>query len=133
MIDILPRLNWAAVIVAIFACFLLGGIWFPFIVKRQYERALATEMKSGLLALLGPLFCMTVTTISTAVLIHLLGVKTYAGAVACGLFVGIGYQTPMTINIALNPLFPRPFLYSAVNAPYFVIGSVLVSLITFAF
>ncbi len=31
----------------------------------------------------------------------------------------------MTMTIAINPLFPRPFYYTALNAPYFLIGSLL--------
>ena len=132
MVDAFAHLNWLAVIVAVIAYFVLGGIWFPLIVKRAYIRALGSEMRSGALSLVGPLCCITITTITCAILIRLLGVTSYAGAIVFGLLVGIGYLTPMTVNIALNPLFPKPFLYSAVNAPYFIMGSVLVSLILVA-
>ncbi len=118
MVDAFADLNWLAVIVASIAYFVLGGIWFPLIVKRAYIRALESEMRSGTLSLVGPLSCITLTTITCALLIRLMGVASYAGAVEFGLLVGIGYLTPMTVNIAINPLFPRPFLYSAINAPY---------------
>jgi hypothetical protein len=38
----------------------------------------------------------------------------------------------MTLNIAINPLFPRPFHYAAINAPFFVLGSLLASAILVA-
>ncbi len=129
VLSALAHLNWAAVVVAVASYFVLGGIWFPLIVKRAYAEALGTEMKSGILAILGPLPCLTVTTITCGLLIRLLGITTYAGALEFGLLIGIGFLTPMTVNIALNPLFPRPLLYSAINAPFFIGGSVLVSLI----
>ena len=132
MVDVFADLNWLAIIAAVIAYFILGGIWFPLIVKRAYMRALGSEMRSGALSLVGPLACVTVTTMTCAIFIHLLGVTSYAGAIEFGLLIGLGYLTPMTVNIALNPLFPRPFLYSAINAPYFVGGSVLVSLILVA-
>ena len=132
MVDAFAHLNWLAVIVAVTAYFIMGGIWFPLIVKRAYVAALKSDMRTGALSLVGPLACLTVTTTTCAILIRLLGVTSYAGAVEFGLLVGIGFLTPMTVNIALNPLFPRPFLYSAINAPYFIAGSVLVSLILVA-
>ena len=132
MVDGFAHLNWLAIIAAVIAYFILGGIWFPLIVKRAYMRALESEMRSGALSLVGPLACITVTTITCAMLIHLLGVTSYIGAIQFGLLVGIGYLTPMTVNIALNPLFPKPLLYSVINAPYFIGGSVLVSLILVA-
>ena len=132
MVAALAHLNWLAVLVAVIAYFVLGGIWFPLIVKRAYRRALESEMRSGALSLIGPLACITVTTVTCAILIHLLGVTSYTGAIEFGLLVGIGFLTPMTVNISINPLFPRPFLYSAINAPYFIMGSVLVSLILVA-
>ena len=129
MLDALAHLNWLAVVVAVIASFALGGIWFPLIVRRAYSIALGREMRKGTLSLVGPLLCMTVTTITSAILLHLLGVRTYAGGIEFGALAGIGYLTPMIVNIAINPLFPRPFLYSLINAPYFITGSVLTSLI----
>lgn len=132
MLDALGNLNWLAVLFAVIAAFVLGGVWFPLVVKRAYAVALGHEMKSGVLSLVVPLACTTVTTITSAVLIRLLAVSTYSGALVFGLLIGIGYLTPMVVNIAINPLFPRPFLYSLINAPYFIAGSVLVSLILVA-
>ena len=35
----------------------------------------------------------------------------------------------MTYQIAINPNFPRPLLYGAINAPYFVLTSVIGSVL----
>ena len=42
-----------------------------------------------------------------------------------GLIVGLGFLMPMTFNIAINPLFPRPLQYGLLNAPYFVVSNVV--------
>jgi len=34
----------------------------------------------------------------------------------------------MTFNIAINPNFPHPLRYGLLNAPYFLVGSVVTSL-----
>lgn len=46
-----------------------------------------------------------------------------------GLLVGIGYLVAQTFNIAINPNSPRPILYGLINAPYFIICSVVASII----
>ena len=131
--DTIPHLNWLAVTLAVAAFFVLGGIWFPLVVRRAYAIALGREMKAGALSLVGPLLCVTVITITDAVFIRLLEIRSYAGAAELGVMVGIGYLSPMVVNIAINPLFPRPFLYSAINAPYFIVGNALASLVLVAF
>ena len=126
------HLNWLAVVIAILAYFALGGVWYLFVVRKAYVEALGCEQTKGLASLLGPLVCISITTITSALLLRYLGIASYTGAAGFGALIGLGYQTPMTVNIALNPLFPRPFLYSLINAPYFVGGSILVCLILVA-
>ena len=60
------------------------------------------------------------------------GIPSYAGAVEYGSTVGLGYLLPMVVNIAINPLFPRPLFDSLINAPFFLVGSVMVSLVLVA-
>ena len=82
--------------------------------------------------MVGPFVCGAVIITTTAVLLRLLGIDSYGGAAELGALVGVGYLAAMTLNIAINPLFPRPFAYAAINAPMFVIGSVMASLILVA-
>lgn len=49
------------------------------------------------------------------------------GALQLGAIVGLGYLVPATITIAINPNFPRPFLYSLISGSYFLIASLLAS------
>jgi hypothetical protein len=119
------QINWLAVLAGLVAFFLLGGLWFQLVVGKAYESALGAAQKEGLLSLAGPLVCLTVITITNAWLLAALGIDTVREAAGFGLAVGIGYLLPMTLNIAINPLFPRPFYYTALNAPFFIGGCVL--------
>ena len=126
------EVNWLAVVAAIGAYFLWGYLWYSFVVNRAYVVALGRGPRKGALSIAGPLLCLTVTTITSATLMRAFGVTSYAGGLEYGLVVGLGYLLPMVVNIAINPLFPRPLFYSLINAPFFVVGSVMVSLILVA-
>lgn len=136
MIEAFSQANWPGVLAASIAHFVLGGIWFVGVVAKHYPIALGIadqpQEKPGPLFLIGPFLCTTLTIATTAVILRALGITGYGEALALGALVGIGYLLPMTLNIAINPLFPRPFYYTALNAPYFVGGSVMASAILVA-
>lgn len=46
-----------------------------------------------------------------------------------GALVGVGYILSTCMNIAINPNFPRQFLYTFINAPYFIVSSLMTSVI----
>lgn len=129
MINALSHLNWLAVMVASVAQFILGGIWFAGLVDKRYAAALGIadqpQQKPGPLFLAGPFVCGAITIATTAILLHTLGITTYGHGLALGALVGLGYLAPMTVNIAINPLFPRPFYYGLLNAPFFIVGSLM--------
>lgn len=129
MIDFLSNVNWLAVLVASVVHFILGAIWFVALVGKRYAVVLGIadrpQDKPGLLSLAGPFVCSAVTIATSAILLRALWVTAYGDALVLGAFVGVGYLVPMTINIAINPLFPRPFAYASLNAPFFIIGSLI--------
>jgi Protein of unknown function (DUF1761) len=129
MTEVFSHVNWVAVLVAGVAHFFLGGIWFMGLFRRHYAAALGIadrpRQTPGPVFLVGPFVCSTVTIATTAFLLRALAIKTYTGALALGMIVGIGYLAAMTVNIAINPLFPRAFYYSLINAPMFIIGSLM--------
>ncbi len=133
MTQALSHVNWLAVLAASVAHFVLGGIWFAALFGKQYFAALGIAdrppQKPGVIFIIGPFVCGAVTIAMTAILLHALGVTTYGDALTLGLLVGVGYLSAMTLNIAINPLFPRPFAYALINAPMFVIGSLMASAI----
>ncbi|WP_342153275.1 DUF1761 domain-containing protein [Methylorubrum sp. SB2] len=129
MNEALSHVNWLAVAVASVAHFILGAAWFVGLVGKHYPVVLGIadrpQEKPGPLSLIGPFLCTAVTVAASAILLRALGITTYGDALVLGALVGIGYLVPMTLNIAINPLFPRPFAYTALNAPFFVIGSLM--------
>lgn len=129
MINALSHVNWLAVLAASVAHFILGGIWFAGLVGKPYAVALGIagqlQQKPDLAFLAGPFLCGAVMVTATAILLRALGVVGYADALALGALVGMGYLVPMTVTIAINPLFPRPFYYSLLNAPFFLTASLV--------
>jgi hypothetical protein len=131
----LGSVNWLGVALAVLASSVLGGAWFTALFGRLYAvslgRAEAPPGKPAPLFIWGPMVCTLVTTITTALLMGAARVTTLTGAVTFGLLVGLGYIVATLINIAINPNFPRPFLYSAVCGPYFLISTVGSTLILY--
>lgn len=129
MNEALSQVNWLGVLAAGVAQFVLGGIWFGAVVAGPYRVAMGIADrpadKPGALLLIGPFLCSLVIITTTAVLLRALGITGYGDALLLGTWVGLGYLLPMTLTIAINPLFPRPFAYTALNAPFFVIGSLM--------
>lgn len=136
MFNVLSDINWLSVLLAAVASTVLAGVWFGAVIAKPYLVALGREdapaPESSLVRNLGPVVCLLITTITSAVLVEALDVTATGDALVFGLIVGVGYLTAMTFQIALNPAFPRPLLYGALNAPFFVATSVVTSLILVA-
>lgn len=136
MFSVFADINWLALVIAVVASFLIAGVWFAAVIPKPYALALGREGKPAPaqtpLTLLGPLLCILATALTSAVLIEALDITSTADAVTFGLIVGVGYLTAMTFQIAINPNFPRPLYYGALNAPYFVTTSVLSSVVLVA-
>jgi hypothetical protein len=134
--NVLGDIDWLAFTIAAVASIALAGVWFAVLIVKPYVVALGREgspaPESSAVTNLGPLVCVLVTTLTTAVLVEALDLTSIGDAVAFGLVVGIGYLSAMTFQIAINPNFPRPLLYGAINAPYFVLTSVLSSVVLVA-
>ena len=123
------QIDWLAVLAAAVANFFLGGVWFAALFGKRYAHALGIadrpSQKPAAIFFVGPFVCGALTIVTTAFLLRALAVTRYDHALALGAIVGIGYLGAMTVNIAINPLFPRPFTYSLLNVPYFLIGSLM--------
>jgi hypothetical protein len=129
MLKVISDVHWLAVLVAGVAHFVLGGAWFMGLVGKHYGAALGRDdlqgQKPAPLAIVGPFVCSLVVIATSAVLLRALSVTSGADGALFGLVIGVGYLTPMVVNIAINPNFPRPFFYGLINAPFFILGSVL--------
>lgn len=133
MFNVLAEINWFAVIVSTVVFAALGGMYFSVIVGKAYASALGNQgrelPKSGPIFIVGPLISSLAVVITSAVLLRALSVESLGDGIVFGLIVGIGYLVAQTFNIAINPNFPRPLLYGVINAPYFVVCTVIASVI----
>ena len=129
MFAALSDINWLSVLAARVVHFLLAGAWFAGLFARQYAAALGIsdrpQAKPAPRFLIGPFLCSAVTIAATALLLRALAITTLGPGLMLGAVVGVGYLVPMTVNIAINPLFPRPFHYALINAPLFLLGSLV--------
>jgi hypothetical protein len=126
------NINWLAVAIASVVSIGLGGLWFGLVAAKQYVRVLGREGQPApqqrTVDAVGPLVCIVVVVLTSAVLVAALQLSTVTDAVVFGLVVGIGYLLAMTFQIAINPNFPHPLRYGALNAPYFLTTSLVTSL-----
>jgi len=93
--------------------FVFGGVYFGALVPRYYAIALGREAMPAaeldMLTVLGPFVCNIVMIVTTAAIMHMIGVVSLADALSLGLVIGVGYLLAMCLTIAINPNFPRPF------------------------
>ena len=125
---------WSVVASSAFV-FVFGGVYYGVLAPKYYAIALGRETlpaaKLDILTILGPFVCNVVMIVTTAAIMRLIGVASLADALSLGLVIGVGYLLAMCMTIAINPNFPRPFYYTMVNAPYFLVSSLGTSAVLF--
>ena len=128
-------INWIGILAAAFAVMMLGWVWFAVLFARAYAGVLDRPYEPGAkmppLYIVGPSLCMLATTIASAWFMRALGIATLGGAIAFGVAVGVGYLGSTAINMAINPLVPRPLAYGFLSASYFLVASVLISVVLY--
>ena len=136
MFNVLNEISFVAIGVATLASFVLGALWFAVVLAKPYRVALgrqnAPPEKPAPIFLVGPLLCGLVTVVTSAVLLRTLKVESFQNAVAFGATVGFGYLAATTVNTAINPNIPRPLFYGLISGSYFLLSSVVTSLILVA-
>jgi len=130
-------INWIAVLLALVAYTLLGGVWFAALFAKPYAAALGRESTpqpaQPALFYGGPALATLFIVITTAALMAALGVDTVGDAVPFALVIGVGYLVANTVVIAINPNMPRPLFYSLISGAYHLVGIVVTALIVVAF
>lgn len=133
MLTVLPEINWLAVVASTIVFAVLGGLYFTTVVAKPYRIALGNEHrelpKPGTSFILGPMISSLLVVTTSAILLRALAIESLADGIVFGLVVAIGYLVAQTLNIAINPNFPRPLLYTVINAPYFIVCTVAASII----
>jgi uncharacterized membrane protein (DUF485 family) len=90
------------------------------------------QSKSAPIFLVGPFLCGLVTTETSAPPLQVLGIKSYGNAIAFGAVVGFGYLASRTVNTGIYPNIPRPLLYGLSSRSFFVVVSIIISVILVA-
>ncbi|AQZ54415.1 DUF1761 domain-containing protein [Martelella mediterranea] len=125
---------WGILAAAAFG-FVFGGLYFGGLVPRYYAIALGREAlpaaRPDALTILGPFLCNVVMIVTTAAIMRMIAIASLTDALSLGLVIGVGYLLAMCMTIAINPNFPRPFFYTMVNAPYFLISSLMTAALLF--
>lgn len=67
--------------------------------------------------------------ITTAILLRALAIDTLGDGIVFGFVVSIGYLIAQTLNMAINPNFPRLLLYTLLNGRDFIVCTVVASVI----
>lgn len=133
MIEAMGQIKILSMLAAVVASFIFGALWFVVVVAKIYPKALGREnipaQKPGPLYIIGPVVCNLFVVLTSAILLRMLQIETVEGALAFGLLIGVGFIVSTVMNVAINPNFPRPFLYTLINAPYFIASSLMTSVI----
>lgn len=123
---------WGVLVAAAFA-FVFGGVYYGVLTPKFYAVAMGREGEPDAnlspLSIAGPFLCNLVMIVATAILLQMTGTEEIAQAIALGLLVAIGYLLPMCMMIAINPNFPKPFYYTALNAPQLLVSGVMFAII----
>lgn len=136
MFRAIAELSWQGILLTTVFNFIFGGVYFGIVISKLYARAMGREneslQKPTSLMIIGPVVCGLLITLTSGILVNMMNIQTLSDAFVFGAIVGTGYLIPMTMTIAINPNFPHPFLYTAINAPYFLVSSIVTSLILVA-
>lgn len=121
--------NWWGVLVATVIVTVLAGLYFTVVIGKVYNSAVGRPADAppgaGPLFIVGPLVCNLASILASAVLIDALHIDTLGDGLLFGAIVGVGYLVAMVFQVAINPVFARPLFYGLINAPYFLIASLV--------
>lgn len=135
LFNILTTISWISVTVAFFAYFFLGALWYMLLFPKLYRISLGRDPQEKTseapIFIIGPAVCALIITITSAILMYALQISTVAGLVQFIFLIGIGYLFTNTVNIAINPNIPRPFLYGMITGMYHLTGMVIVNSILY--
>jgi hypothetical protein len=122
-------ISWLAVILSLIALQMLGAAWYLGVIPKPYARALGrdpnSKEKPGALFIVGPAVCSFIVIVTNAILLRSFHITAMFDALTFGAITGIGYLCITVQNVGINPNIPRPFLYGAINAPFFLIGNLV--------
>jgi Protein of unknown function (DUF1761) len=131
----LDHVSILAIVAATIAVMALGALWFTLVFERPYAvvlgRGSQPKAKMAPLYFVGPSLCVLVTTVASAILMSAQRIGSIGEAIGFGTIVGVGYLSATAMNMAINPNIPRPILYGLLSSAYFLVSSILISVIIY--
>lgn len=137
MLAAFAQLNWLAIILATLAYYALGAAWFTPLFGRTWDRAIgyrrAEGSRFGLDYYLVPLATSALVSLALAVVLASISPSGIGEALLVGTVIGVGIAAAISINNALTPHTPHPYLHGAVTGGYHLTGILAASAIISAF
>jgi len=126
-------LNWLAVGLAGLAYYLLGALWFSPLFGRTWDRSIGHDRSKaarfGPAYYVVPLVSAMLVALAMGLIMSALGPPAWWESLGVGVVVGFGVAGAVSVNNALTPHTPHPYLFGAVTGGYHLVGVVLVSAI----
>jgi hypothetical protein len=136
ILDAFSAVNWVAVAVAALAYYLLGALWFTPLFGKAWDRSIgytrSEKNRFSASYYVVPLVSAVLATVALALVLQLIEPTRLADALGAGVIVAVGVALPLSINNALTPHTPHPFLYGVVTGGYHVAGIAGVSYVLYS-
>ncbi|WP_375002963.1 DUF1761 domain-containing protein [Aeromicrobium sp. CTD01-1L150] len=137
MLAAFAHLNWLAVALAALAYFSLGAAWFTPLFGKAWDHSIGHDRSAaptfGPDYYLVPLVSAIFVSLALGLTLAALAPPSFGESLIVGGVIGLGVAAAVSINNALTPHTPHPYLFGAVTGGYHVIGIVVVSAIIGAF
>lgn len=126
------EIGWLAVLLATCGSYVLGGLWFTPLFGRMWDRSIGYERTRGRpfgpAYYVVPLVCSFVASLITAALAVALNAHGWTEALLLGAILGVGFAV-VSVNNAVAPNVPHPFLFGSVVGGYHLTSCILVAMV----
>lgn len=131
MLDSFAGLPWITILVASLAYYVLGALWFTPLFGRAWDAAIGHTRGGTFSAAyyLVPLISSVLVSVAAATVIESAGLETVADGFVMGLVLGAGVAGAVSVNNALTPHTPRPFVLGFVTGGYHLAGITIVCVV----
>lgn len=135
MLDAFAHLNWLAIALAALTYYILGAAWFTPLFGKAWDRSIGHDRsqaaKFSTSYYVVPLVSAVFVAFALGLILTALAAS-FGEALIVGLVVGLAVAA-VSINNALTPHTPHPYVFGVVTGGYHIVGIVIVSAIIGAF
>ena len=119
------HINWLGVAVGALAYYMLGALWFTPLFGKAWDRSIGHDRpkaeRFGVAYYVVPLVSAVLVSVMLGIVLAASKPGGLADAMLIGLMVGVA-AAAVSINNALTPHTPRPYLFGAVTGGYHLVG-----------